>query len=115
AFFANWPTNTSNSYRVTTNQTLIVALGRSFDDRGTVAQVNETSSDDMHVKPGTACYACHVNLDPMRDFFRQSFSVPYGEQLAATGVPATATFSVDGSPAVTGNGVVTFAQGMAKH
>jgi hypothetical protein len=115
AFFANWPTNTSNSYRVTTNQTLIVALGRSFDDRGTVAQVNETSSDNMHVKPGTACYACHVNLDPMRDFFRQSFSVPYGEQLAATGVPATATFSVDGSPAVTGTGVVTFAQAMAKH
>ena len=27
AFFANWPTNTSNSYRVTTNQALIVALG----------------------------------------------------------------------------------------
>src|SRR5207253_10846056 len=39
----------------------------------------------------------------------------YGEQLAATGVPATATFSVDGSPAVTGTGVVTFAQAMAKH
>ena len=32
AFFGNWATNTSNQARVTINQTLIVALGRSFDD-----------------------------------------------------------------------------------
>jgi hypothetical protein len=115
AFFANWPTNNSNSYRVTTNQTLIVALGRSFDDRGITVQVSETSSDSMHVKPGTACYACHVTLDPMRDFFRQSFSIPYGEQLTPASVPATATFTVDGSPPVTGNGIVAFAQAMATH
>jgi hypothetical protein len=115
AFFANWPTNTSNSYRVTTNQALIVALGRSFDDRGVTIQVNETSVDDMHVKPGTACYACHAQLDPMRDFFRQSFSIPYSTQLTGTGVPAMATFSVDGSAPVTGSGVVAFAQAMAKH
>ena len=115
AFFANWPTNLSNSYRVTTNQALIVALGRSFDDRNITVQVNETSSDSMHVKPGTACFACHSTLDPMRDFFRQSFSVPYGQQLAPAGVPATATFSVDGAPPVTGTGVAAFAQAMANH
>ncbi|HXU81514.1 MAG TPA: hypothetical protein VN914_08955 [Polyangia bacterium] len=115
AFFANWPTNISNSYRVTTNQALIVALGRSFDDRNITVQVNETSSDSMHVKPGTACYACHSTLDPMRDFFRQSFSVPYGAQLQPAAVPATATFSVDGAPPVTGTGVGAFAQAMAKH
>jgi hypothetical protein len=31
AFFANWPTNTSNQARVTMNQTLIVALGAAVD------------------------------------------------------------------------------------
>src|SRR4029434_2347425 len=73
AFFANWPTNTSNSYRVTTNQTLIVALGKSFDDRRTTVHANETSSENMHVKPDTPSFGCHSTLDPMRDFFRQSF------------------------------------------
>jgi hypothetical protein len=114
AFFANWPTNNSNSYRVTTNQTLIVALGRSFDDRGTTVQVSETSSDAMHVQPGTACYGCHSTLDPMRDFFRQSFSVSYSSQLLA-GVPAMGAFTVDGSPPVAGTGVKALAQAMANH
>ncbi|HXI58455.1 MAG TPA: hypothetical protein VNO55_20450, partial [Polyangia bacterium] len=53
AFFANWPTNSSNQARVTMNQTLIVGLGVSFDDRGTTVQVSESSSDAMHVQPGT--------------------------------------------------------------
>jgi hypothetical protein len=114
AFFANWPTHNSNSYRVTTNQTLIVALGRSFDDRGTTIQVSESSSDAMHVKPGTPCYGCHQTLDPMRDFFRQSFSVSYSSQLLA-GLPPVATFTVDGSPPVMGTGVAALGQAMAKN
>jgi hypothetical protein len=114
AFFANWPTNNSNSYRVTTNQTLIVALGRSFDDRGTTVQVSETSSDAMHVKPGTECFGCHSTLDPMRDFFRQSFSVAYSSQLLP-GLPAAGTFTVDGSAPVMGNGVAALAKAMANH
>src|SRR5262249_10510454 len=31
AFFANWPTNVNNLARVTTNQTLITAIGLSFN------------------------------------------------------------------------------------
>ena len=85
AFFANWPTNPSNSYRVTTNQALIVGLGRSFDDRSVTVTVNETSSDDKHVQPGTPCYGCHVTLDPMRDFFRRSYSLSYFQQLNLAG------------------------------
>ena len=34
------------------------------------------ASTAMHVEPGTVCYACHQVLDPMRDFFRQSYSSP---------------------------------------
>jgi hypothetical protein len=118
AFFANWPTNNSNSYRVTTNQTMIVALGTSFDDSGTTVQVSETSSDAMHVQPGTACYGCHSTLDPMRDFFRQSYSVAYSTQLldpTKAGIPATATLNVPGGPPVMGNGVLAFAQALANH
>jgi hypothetical protein len=116
AFFANWPTNLSNSYRVTTNQALIVGLGRSFDDSGTTLQVNENSSDSMHVQPNTACYGCHHTLDPMRDFFRETYSLSYFTQYAAEAtLPPTGTFAVEGGPAVTGNGVRAFAQAMAQH
>jgi hypothetical protein len=117
AFFANWPTNLSNSYRVTANQALIVGLSRSFDDRGTTVLVNETTVDDMHVLPGTACFGCHMTLDPMRDFFRQSYSIYYFQQhdVANPKLPKLATFTVDGSTPVTGTGVLAFARAMAGH
>ena len=117
AFFANWPTNPSNAYRVTTNQALIVALGRSFDDRDLTVPVSESTSDADHVQPGSACYACHISLDPMRDFFRQSYSISYFQQFntRAPDFPVSASFSVDGSTPVVGNGIRTLATAMAGH
>ncbi|HET6284367.1 MAG TPA: hypothetical protein VFH73_25645 [Polyangia bacterium] len=117
AFFANWPTNASNQARVTANQALIVGLGLSFDDRGTTVQVSESSSDAMHVQPGTACYGCHQTLDPMRDFFRQSYNYVYAQQLnaAADGIPAVAQFTVANGAPVSGNGIAALAQAMATH
>jgi hypothetical protein len=119
AFFANWPTNPSNAYRVTTNQALIVALGRSFDDRTTTVQISESSVEDQHVQPGSPCFGCHQVLDPMRDFYKQSYSVTYFQQLAAGGrrtpIPAQATFNVEGGPVVQGNGVQAFARALADH
>ena len=117
-FLANWPTNPSNTFRVTTNQALIVALGRSFDDRTTTVQVAETSVEALHVQPNTPCYACHVTLDPMRDFFRQSYSITYYQQLEANRrnpVPAEGVFTVDGSTPVRGRGVQAFAQAVSDH
>ena len=118
AFFSNWPTNPSNSYRVTTNQALIVGLGKSFDDRTTTVQVSETSVEAQHVQPGTPCFGCHQILDPMRDFFKQSYSLTYFQQLDLMNrrnpIPATATFNVDATT-VTGNGVPAFAKAMADH
>jgi hypothetical protein len=115
AFFANWPTNTSNGSRVTANQALIVGLGRSFDDRDVTVQLSETSVDALHVQPGTVCYGCHQTLDPMRDFFRHSYNVAYFQQTAPEVVPATATFTVDGSQPVVGRGIATFARALAEH
>jgi hypothetical protein len=119
AFFANWPTNPSNQYRVTINQALIVALGRSFDDRATTVQVSETGVDAMHVQPGTPCFACHQLLDPMRDFYKQTYSLTYFEQLSpldpkAPPLPSEGVFNMDGTQ-VRGRGVVTLAKAMADH
>ncbi len=118
AFFANWPTNPSNSYRVATNQALIVALGRSFDDRSTTVQVSETSVDDSHITPGTVCFFCHQTLDPMRDFYKQTYSISYFQQLDTANkknpIPAEGVFNVDGVE-VRGRGVEAFAQAIAGH
>ncbi len=114
AFFANWPTNVSNSYRVTTNQALIVALGRSFDDRGTTVQLAESSDDRLHAAPGTVCYGCHQTLDPMREFFRGSYALGYHAQ-HAKGAPPQGIFTVDGSPPVGGGGIAAFARAVAAH
>jgi hypothetical protein len=119
AFFANWPTNTSNQYRVTTNQALIVALGRSFDDKSNTVQVAESSTESAHVQPGTTCFACHQVLDPMRDFYKQSYSLTFFQQLDFNNkknpLPTIASFTVDGSAPVTGTGIETLARAMAGH
>jgi hypothetical protein len=119
AFFANWPTNPSNSYRVTVNQALIVGLGKSFDDRNTTVQVSETSVDAQHAQPGTVCFSCHQVLDPMRDFYKQSYSLTYFQQLSpldpkSPPLPAEGVFAVDGTT-VRGNGVPALARAMATH
>jgi hypothetical protein len=114
AFFANWPTNDSNQMRVTMNQTLIVALGTSFDDRDTTTPVTETTSDAAHVEPGTPCYGCHHTLDPMRDFFRQSYNSYYSQQTEQKRqqIPEQASFALAGA-SVSGNGVVALASALA--
>lgn len=80
AFFATWPTNDANEARVTINQTLIVALGKSFDNETTVIPSFDDALDDSHADPTTACWNCHVNLDPMRQYFRNSFTYSYHVQ-----------------------------------
>jgi hypothetical protein len=118
AFFANWPTNPSNAYRVATNQALIVALGKSFDDRSTTVQVSETSVDAAHIMPGSVCFACHQLLDPMRDFYKQSYSITYFQQLDTANkknpLPTEGVFAFDGSE-VRGQGIGTFARAIAEH
>lgn len=98
AFFANWATNASNQQRVTINQTLIVALGKSFDDtiNNNIPSIDELASDASHINPMSVCYACHKTLDPMKQFFRQSYTFPYSTQADAAVIGVPATFAFDG-------------------
>jgi hypothetical protein len=115
AFFANWQTNASNQHRVTMNQTLIVALGKSFDGNGSTVPISESGLDQEHAAD-PACYACHRTLDPMRQFFRQSYTVQYGQQTDAGVTAQNGEFAFDGVTATgTGRGALDLADQLATH
>ena len=118
AFFANWPTNASNQQRLTINQTLIVALSKSFDDtiNNNIPSIDELADDTNHASPGTICYSCHKSLDPMRQFWRQSYTFPYSTQADPAQTGASATFAFDGvTMPGTGKGVPELAGFLATH
>lgn len=96
AFQATWRTNTSNLARVTTNQTLIVALGSSFDPSNVTLPLSESGLDAQHADPSTPCYGCHKLLDPMRGYFRRNLTLNYHEQLDAKLLATAPSFSFDG-------------------
>lgn len=114
AFFANWQTNTSNQARVTINQSLIVALGRSFDESNSIVPVAEPALAKEHAAPGTACYACHRTLDPMRQFFRQAYTLYYHEQLDPKQTSVNGVFAFDNVTAQ-GQSLDDLAQQLARH
>ncbi|AKU99126.1 hypothetical protein AKJ09_05790 [Labilithrix luteola] len=116
SFFANWQTNVNNLARVTTNQSLIVALGRSINPEDIRLPVSETGLDTQHADPTTTCYACHRYLDPMREWFRNDLSLTYHEQLKPFDTVTPASFSFGGVDvgAVT-NTIDEFAGILASH
>jgi len=114
AFFAQWPTNSSNDARVTINQTLITALGRSFDDRNSITPVSETGLSTEHAAPGTVCYGCHKTLDPMRDFFRQAYTIAYRDQTDPMLAQTQGVFAFDGVT-TQGTGIGDLAAQLAQH
>lgn len=114
AFQANWATNAANVNRVTANQTLIVALGKSFDGSGTTVPIFDGTLDKDHATPGSSCYNCHQTLDPFRQFFRQSYSLFYRDQTDSWQRKQPASFAVDGVQA-SGTGVGDLAKILAAH
>jgi hypothetical protein len=88
AFFANWQTNLSNTMRVTTNQTLIVALGSMIDGTDPTTSTPGAGGlppglDAAHAAPA-ACYGCHQLLDPTRSILSSTYSWYYHAQDTAT-------------------------------
>lgn len=72
-FLARWRTNADNSFRVTTNQSLIVGLGIAFEETDVSTPLGDDGLAADHAAPDTACYSCHKNLDPMRNYFARVF------------------------------------------
>ncbi len=113
AFDSNWATNTSNEARVTANQALIVAIGRSINGENTLATFPVNATDADHAA-NPACAGCHNQLDPFKQYFRQSYSLTYHDQLDTTQLAQPAGFSIDGVTA-TGTGVGDIAATLASH
>lgn len=113
-FFATWPTNIDNASRVTLNQTLITALGASFDGN-TVSDFSPPNLDQQHSAPGSACFGCHQTLDPMRDFFRASYTFAYGLQDDPSRMAQMEPIFVFRGVRNTGQGVRDLSQILAEH
>lgn len=112
AFLANWETNEDNQFRVTTSQTMIVALGKIFSPADSTEPVRLDGLAKEHAAPNTTCYGCHQFLDPMREYFAQSFS--YSFQRPETPSTVTPSFAFQGYVHDGGN-MGDFAQTLADH
>ena len=95
AFFSQYPTNISNQARVTTNQTMIIGLGRGIDGTDPVPATLAPGVDSAHAA-NPACLVCHSSLDPMRRFFRAALTLNYSAQLDPTQTSAPGTFVFGG-------------------
>lgn len=100
AFLYTWQTNSSNQARVTANQTLITAVGRKFDGTASATPASERALDSAHARPGTDCYNCHVTMDPMRQFFRNTFTYFYGLQDNRTQLDMPGVYAFDGESSI---------------
>jgi hypothetical protein len=83
SFLAIWNTNDSNQHRVTANQALLGALNEGFTDAATSIPTPPSAIglDGTHAVTGSVCYGCHKSLDPMRQFWANSYD--YNDQVGA--------------------------------
>lgn len=114
AFDTNWGTNVTNEARVTANQSLIVAIGQSINGEDTIVHFPVDATDGAHAT-NPACTGCHAQLDPFKQYFRQSYSLSYHDQTDATQVNAPAGFAIDGVTVNGGTGVSAIAATLASH
>ena len=114
AFLAGWQTNSSNQARVTLNQTMIVALGKAIDPSNTTSPPSLAALDYEHAAPGTACFGCHQSLDPMRQFFRQGYSLHFSPQTASAQMAMPGMFAFHGV-SVSGSTIFDLGAQLAGH
>lgn len=95
AFAANWQTNTSNTMRVTMNQTFIVALGSMVDGTDTTTPPGTPGLDTVHANQA-ACYGCHKILDPSRSILSSTWSWYYHGQTDPTWTAQPGMFAFRG-------------------
>jgi hypothetical protein len=114
AFFANWPTNTSNQMRATVNQALIVATGAAVDGTDATSPPTTPGLDATHAMPGTACFGCHQTLDPTRAILSSTYSYFYYPQSDAALIAQKGQFAFQGLVAPV-NSIDDFAATLARH
>ncbi len=114
SFLAEWNTNNSNQARVTANQTLIVALGHAISPTNATLPPSTASVDQTHAPEGTTCFACHLSLDPMRQFFRQQYSYYFHPQTNQTETSLPGSFGFRGVT-VAGSNIFDLASQLAAH
>lgn len=112
AFQAKYPTNTSNQYRAAMNQSLVVALGQVFDGGDPTRPLSFAALDAEHASPQGACFGCHATLDPMRQFFRQSWDLQENSQADLAMLAMTGQWAWDGL-AEAGNFTLALGQQLA--
>ena len=96
AFLAGWQTNASNQSRVTMNQTLIVGLNHAFDGTDSTTAPSLAALDAGHAPQGSPCFTCHQTLDPMRQFFRNAYTLYAHEQTDANMLRLPGMFAYGG-------------------
>jgi hypothetical protein len=114
AFFAGWGTNASNQARVTLNQSLIVGLGRAIDGTDPTEAPSLAALDAEHAPVASTCYGCHRTLDPMRQFFVQTYDYNFGPQTDGRLASIAPMFAVDGV-SVAATGIADLGARMAEH
>jgi hypothetical protein len=114
SFLAQWNTNLSNSARVTINQTLVVALGRIFDGSHPTMPMSQAAIELPHAGP-PECAKCHVTLDPMRQYFRQAFTVNFHDQTDPAQTMLPGMFAHDGVTTDGSGGFAELGDQLAKH
>ncbi|HEX7451644.1 MAG TPA: hypothetical protein VF294_05140, partial [Polyangiaceae bacterium] len=95
AFFAVWNTNDSNQHRVTANQALLGSIGQGYTSADSIIPLPPTTTaiDGEHAVNGSLCYGCHKSLDPMRQFWGNSFSYDDKQFSGASAGPASFGFA----------------------
>jgi len=111
AFLAVWNTNDSNQHRVTANQSLLAALGQGFTSASAVIPLppSTVGLDGTHAVTGSVCYGCHKSLDPMKQFWQNSFD--FNDQVSAR--PGTAASFGFGNVSQNGTSLVDFGKFLA--
>jgi hypothetical protein len=114
SFFGQWATNQSNLARVTANQTLIVGLGEPIDLSDVTAPPSLAALDSKHAAPGTTCYGCHQSLDPLRQFFRQAYTLYFSAQTDPSQTSLPGQFAFHGV-SVAGTSIFDLGDQLAQH
>ncbi|MEM9114344.1 MAG: DUF1585 domain-containing protein [Myxococcota bacterium] len=112
AFLANAETNVDNAFRVTTNQTLIAALGRDFSAADPTPELSLAGLAPEASDPESTCFGCHRLLDPMRLYFEREYSIFYRRTDAPSA--ETPAFAFGGTQS-DGEGMVDLAEALGSH